>query len=132
MVPKDLAWLSLETCFCFRWKHVFISGVSVLELALIIAMKHLTEIYEGEPFNFEMVYSGKKACQKPALEEWDSFLILSDIFKAGQVEQKLSGNLICTFLCCKLSGVHFCGRCDSLLSDVCVECFFKADICVDL
>lgn len=22
-------------------------------------MKHLTEIYEGEPFNFEMVYSGK-------------------------------------------------------------------------
>ena len=35
-------------------------GVSVLELCLIIAMKHITDIYEGEPFNFEMVYNGKK------------------------------------------------------------------------
>ena len=30
----------------------------MLELCLIIAMKHLTTIYEGEPFNFEMVYKG--------------------------------------------------------------------------
>lgn len=37
---------------------VYILGVSVLELCLIIAMKHLTTIYEGEPFNFEMVYKG--------------------------------------------------------------------------
>lgn len=37
----------------------YLVGVSILELCLIIAMKHLTEIYEGEPFNFEMVYSGK-------------------------------------------------------------------------
>ena len=35
------------------------TGVSILELCLIIAMKHLTDVYEGEPFNFEMVYSGK-------------------------------------------------------------------------
>ena len=34
------------------------SGISVLELCLVIAMKHLTETYEGEPFNFEMVYNG--------------------------------------------------------------------------
>ncbi|XP_078084128.1 origin recognition complex subunit 4 isoform X3 [Mustelus asterias] len=32
-------------------------GLSVLELCLIIAMKHLNSIYEGEPFNFEMVYN---------------------------------------------------------------------------
>ena len=32
----------------------------MLELCLIIAMKHITDIYEGEPFNFEMVFNGKK------------------------------------------------------------------------
>ena len=36
-----------------------ILGLSILELCLVIAMKHLTEIYDGEPFNFEMIYSGK-------------------------------------------------------------------------
>ena len=30
----------------------------MLELCLIIAMKHLITIYDGEPFNFEMVYKG--------------------------------------------------------------------------
>jgi len=35
-----------------------LAGVSVLELCLIIAMKHLTTLHEGEPFNFEMVYKG--------------------------------------------------------------------------
>ncbi|KAJ8351588.1 hypothetical protein SKAU_G00230640 [Synaphobranchus kaupii] len=32
-------------------------GLSVLELCLIIAMKHLNDIYEGEPFNFQMVHN---------------------------------------------------------------------------
>ncbi|XP_069472611.1 origin recognition complex subunit 4 isoform X2 [Ambystoma mexicanum] len=30
-------------------------GLSVLEICLIIAMKHLHDIYDGEPFNFQMV-----------------------------------------------------------------------------
>ncbi|CAL4140849.1 unnamed protein product, partial [Meganyctiphanes norvegica] len=30
-------------------------GLSVLQLCLVVAMKHLTTVYEGEPFNFEMV-----------------------------------------------------------------------------
>ena len=34
-------------------------GVSVLELCLVIAMKHIVEINDREPFNFEMVYKGK-------------------------------------------------------------------------
>ncbi|KAK6969859.1 hypothetical protein BgiMline_025470 [Biomphalaria glabrata] len=38
-------------------KSSMLHGISTLELCLIIAMKHLTDIYEGEPFNFEMVYS---------------------------------------------------------------------------
>ncbi|KAK3734807.1 hypothetical protein RRG08_063653 [Elysia crispata] len=30
-------------------KSVMLQGVSILELAIITAMKHLTDIYEGEP-----------------------------------------------------------------------------------
>ena len=37
-------------------KAAMLHGVSILELCLIIAMKHLTETYDSEPFNFEMVY----------------------------------------------------------------------------
>ncbi|XP_076011336.1 origin recognition complex subunit 4 [Genypterus blacodes] len=32
-------------------------GLSILELCLIIAMKHLNDIYEGEPFNLQMVHN---------------------------------------------------------------------------
>ncbi|CAL1526075.1 unnamed protein product [Lymnaea stagnalis] len=38
-------------------KSAMLHGISTLELCLVIAMKHITEIYDGEPFNFEMVYS---------------------------------------------------------------------------
>lgn len=37
--------------FCFL-------GLSILELCLIIAMKHLNDVYEGEPFNLQMVHNG--------------------------------------------------------------------------
>lgn len=33
-----------------------LSGLSVLELCLIIAMKHHTEIYDRDPFNFEIIF----------------------------------------------------------------------------
>ncbi|XP_015264806.1 PREDICTED: origin recognition complex subunit 4 [Gekko japonicus] len=38
-------------------KANIVHGLSVLEFCLIIAMKHLNDIYEGEPFNFQMVYN---------------------------------------------------------------------------
>ncbi|NXX96392.1 ORC4 protein, partial [Centropus bengalensis] len=38
-------------------KANIVHGLSVLEICLIIAMKHLNEVYEGEPFNFQMVYN---------------------------------------------------------------------------
>uniref|UniRef100_A0A673MEK0 Origin recognition complex subunit 4 n=1 Tax=Sinocyclocheilus rhinocerous TaxID=307959 RepID=A0A673MEK0_9TELE len=31
-------------------------GLSILELCLIIAMKHLNDTYDGEPFNFQMAF----------------------------------------------------------------------------
>ncbi|XP_015110951.1 origin recognition complex subunit 4 [Diachasma alloeum] len=36
-------------------KVAMLEGLSVLEMSLIIAMKHETEIYDGEPLNFETV-----------------------------------------------------------------------------
>jgi len=36
-----------------------VQGLSILELCLIIAMKHLVEIHGDEQFNFQMVYNGK-------------------------------------------------------------------------
>ncbi|XP_008945440.1 PREDICTED: origin recognition complex subunit 4 [Merops nubicus] len=38
-------------------KANMVHGLSVLEICLIIAMKHLNDVYEGEPFNFQMVYN---------------------------------------------------------------------------
>lgn len=35
-----------------------LAGLSILELCLIIAMKHLNDVYEGEPFNLQMVHNG--------------------------------------------------------------------------
>ncbi|XP_064471281.1 origin recognition complex subunit 4-like [Ornithodoros turicata] len=37
-------------------KVAMLKGLSVLELCLVIAMLRLTQIYDGEPFNFEMVF----------------------------------------------------------------------------
>lgn len=36
-------------------KVQILSSLSVLELALVIAMKHQSEIYDNDPFNFEMI-----------------------------------------------------------------------------
>ena len=56
---------------------LFSAGVSVLELCLIIAMKHITDIYEGEPFNFEMVYNGKAySCPTSFGKKYDHFSLL--------------------------------------------------------
>ncbi|XP_075685382.1 origin recognition complex subunit 4 isoform X3 [Rhinoderma darwinii] len=38
-------------------KANILHGLSVLELCLVIAMKHLHDIYSGEPFNFQMVHN---------------------------------------------------------------------------
>lgn len=39
--------------------YLSLTGLSVLELCLVIAMKHLNDTYDGEPFNFQMVYNGE-------------------------------------------------------------------------
>ncbi|XP_030628450.1 origin recognition complex subunit 4 [Chanos chanos] len=41
-------------------KANMLHGLSILELCLIISMKHLNDIYDGEPFNFQMVHNEYK------------------------------------------------------------------------
>ncbi|XP_053554253.1 origin recognition complex subunit 4 isoform X1 [Bombina bombina] len=42
---------------CLDSKANILHGLSILEMCLIIAMKHLQDIYDGEPFNFQMVFN---------------------------------------------------------------------------
>ncbi|OWF46063.1 origin recognition complex subunit 4-like [Mizuhopecten yessoensis] len=59
-------------------KSAMLHGVSILELCLIIAMKHLTEIYDGELFNFEMVYSEyrKFAQKRSSMQVYEKAVVL--------------------------------------------------------
>ncbi|KAG8004677.1 Origin recognition complex subunit 4, partial [Nibea albiflora] len=54
--PADLLEAS-RLCFTDS-KANMLHGLSILELCLIIAMKHLNDVYEGEPFNLQMVHNG--------------------------------------------------------------------------
>lgn len=38
-------------------KANMLHGLTILELCLVIAMKHLNDVYEGEPFNLQMVHN---------------------------------------------------------------------------
>ncbi|KAF0045842.1 hypothetical protein F2P81_002371 [Scophthalmus maximus] len=53
--PADLLEAS-RLCFADA-KANMLHGLSILELCLIIAMKHLNDVYEGEPFNHQMVHN---------------------------------------------------------------------------
>jgi origin recognition complex subunit 4 len=47
-----------QSCASFSVQplDVIIKDLSILEVCILIAVKHITEIYDHEPFNFEMVY----------------------------------------------------------------------------
>ncbi|XP_032362448.1 origin recognition complex subunit 4 [Etheostoma spectabile] len=53
--PADLLEAS-RLCFSDAKANI-LHGLSILELCLIIAMKHLNDVYEGEPFNLQMVHN---------------------------------------------------------------------------
>lgn len=51
--------VDLSTKSMCLYLFAFLSlGLSILELCLVIAMKHLNDVYEGEPFNLQMVHNG--------------------------------------------------------------------------
>ncbi|XP_056157286.1 origin recognition complex subunit 4 [Lampris incognitus] len=53
--PADL--LDASSLCMADAKANILHGLSILELCLIIAMKHLNDTYDGEPFNLQMVYN---------------------------------------------------------------------------
>ncbi|XP_013378930.1 origin recognition complex subunit 4 isoform X1 [Lingula anatina] len=59
-------------------KSNILLGISILELCLIIAMKHLMEIYDGEPFNFEMLYNEyrKYAERRSSMQMFDRQVVM--------------------------------------------------------
>ncbi|XP_068446854.1 origin recognition complex subunit 4 [Clinocottus analis] len=64
-------------------------GLSILELCLIIAMKHLNDVYEGEPFNLQMVHNEfKKFLQRKSnsMYKFDQPVILKAFEHLQQLE----------------------------------------------
>ncbi|XP_005738722.1 origin recognition complex subunit 4 [Pundamilia nyererei] len=53
--PADLLEAS-RMCFADATANM-LHGLSILELCLVIAIKHLNDVYEGEPFNLQMVHN---------------------------------------------------------------------------
>lgn len=54
-------------------KAVVLNGLSILELCLIIAAKHVVERREGQPFNFEMIFNEYQAYSKRRSTGMQSF-----------------------------------------------------------
>ncbi|XP_051568161.1 origin recognition complex subunit 4 isoform X2 [Myxocyprinus asiaticus] len=55
---RDVDLLEASRLILADSKANILHGLSILELCLIIAMKHLNDTYGGEPFNFQMVHNG--------------------------------------------------------------------------
>lgn len=75
--PKDL--MDAQTKLGIDCKAAMLCGISVLELCLIIAMKHLITLSEGDSFNFEMVYQEyQKFAQKKgfAIQSFEKPIVL--------------------------------------------------------
>ncbi|XP_046887256.1 origin recognition complex subunit 4 [Hypomesus transpacificus] len=70
-------------------KANILHGLSILELCLIIAMKHLNDIYDGEPFNFQMVHNEfKKFLQRKShsIHNFDKPVVLKAFEHLQQLE----------------------------------------------
>ncbi|CAB1349508.1 unnamed protein product [Coregonus sp. 'balchen'] len=70
-------------------KANILHGLSILELCLIIAMKHLNGIYDGEPFNFQMVHNEfKKFVQRKShsIHNFDKPVIIKAFEHLQQLE----------------------------------------------
>uniref|UniRef100_A0A674BP97 Origin recognition complex subunit 4 n=1 Tax=Salmo trutta TaxID=8032 RepID=A0A674BP97_SALTR len=70
-------------------KANILHGLSILELCLIIAMKHLNDIYEGEPFNFQMVHNEfKKFLQRKShsIHNFDKPVVIKAFEHLQQLE----------------------------------------------
>ena len=63
----------------FTLNIMSIVGLSVLELCLIVAMKHVREKRSGEPFNFDMLFKGMTKGIETKIHRKDKKLRFSDL-----------------------------------------------------
>lgn len=81
--------LEASRAFLVDSKANILHGLSILELCLIIAMKHLNDIYDGEPFNFQMVHNEfKKFLQRKShsIHNFDKPVVLKAFEHLQQLE----------------------------------------------
>ncbi|XP_052897245.1 origin recognition complex subunit 4 isoform X2 [Anopheles moucheti] len=78
----------LEESFESDDKVKLLMGLSVLEICLIIAMKHHSEIYDREPFNFEMILTrfGKWANSSSSMKGIERPVVLKAFEHLKQLE----------------------------------------------
>lgn len=59
-------------------KTILIMGLSVLEICLLIAIKHHCDIYDNDPFNFEMILTrfAKFAVKSSSMQNTDREMVL--------------------------------------------------------
>ncbi|KAF0312121.1 Origin recognition complex subunit 4 [Amphibalanus amphitrite] len=69
--PEAADFTAAVTTMSFDGRAAMLQGLSVLELCLVVAMRHLTQVYD-EPFNFEMVLReyGKFAGRKSTFQSF--------------------------------------------------------------
>jgi len=80
-------------------KVTLMMGLSVLEICLLIAIKHHCDIYDNDPFNFEMILTrfNKFACRSSTIQNIDREILLKsfenlkhqEIFVAMGVDGKV-------------------------------------------
>ncbi len=62
----DLSLASNPVTMLQHSREAVLRSLSVLELTLMVSIHHVSQLSEQEPFNFEMVYDGKRciACSR--------------------------------------------------------------------
>lgn len=78
IVPASIQ-KSIEHYLEYDDKVAILTDLSILELSLIIAIKHHSEIYDRDPFNFEMIltrFHKFQNCNDSTKENYDRVLVL--------------------------------------------------------
>lgn len=67
-----------ETFLSQDYKVKLINGLTVLEICLLIAIKHHCEIYDNDPFNFEIIYTrfNKFASKSSSMQNIERGMVL--------------------------------------------------------
>lgn len=97
-------------------KVKLITGLSVLEICLLIAIKHHCEIYDNDPFNFEIILTryNKFTIKSSSMQNIDREVALKGFenLKVGSIVNNsvLLHNLVPISFFFSVSGIYYCYR----------------------